>query len=86
MINERIYNNVLKKLISKKDELDGVLYQMELFFQPYFKDEIYITHQPSDGFVIVVVFEGNEPSNINLCEAKRIIELDPYHYLDCDFK
>jgi len=85
MISELIYKDLFKDIKSKKESLDVALYKMQKFFQPYFKDEIFVDHQPSDGFIIVVVFSGNDASNVNLEDAKTNIELDPNYYIDCDF-
>ena len=88
MINENIYNELTQDLEEKKGELDASLFKMEKFFKPYFKDKIYVDHQPSDGFIIIVEFENsglNAPNNIPIEYALKTIEEYPRHYIDCDF-
>lgn len=86
MINEKIYNKLLKEAVSSKNNLDVSLDRLTSFFQPYFKDDIFVDYQPSDGFVIVVAFKNNDVSNIILNHALEEIELNPRYYIDCDFK
>lgn len=87
MISEVIYKDLLVDMKSTKDAHDVTLNRMKEFFQPYFRDEIYVDHQPSDGFVIIVTFRenGNDATNIPLNDAMFNIELEPSYYLDCDF-
>jgi hypothetical protein len=86
MISEKIFKKLLKQVEKTKISFDCSCSKMTNFFQPYFKDEIYVDFQPSDGFVIVVGFSGsNELSNVETSHALKEIEIDPEYYIKCDW-
>ena len=86
MISELIFKNLLNKTYEKKQEFESSINDLEVFFKPYFKAQITIQFQPSDGFVIVVEFkDDNNAWNLNVKEVLENIEMDQNYYIDCEF-
>ncbi len=80
---------IKKKLVQAgKARLTMAFYCEELaeMLQPYFPTDIWVTHQPSDGFVIVTKKEGDEIDwNISIVYAIEKIKKDESHYRDGDY-
>ena len=77
--------DILKKRCQKaENELNSATERMALEMQPYFKSEITVFYQPSDGFVILVLdtdVTSKAPSNLGIDEVFETITENPKFYL-----
>lgn len=76
----------LKKICNRaENNLTAATDRLAMEMQPYFKSEITVFYQPSDGFVVLPLdtdTAGRAPSNLGIDEVFETICKDPEFYLN----
>ena len=84
-MNKKIYNTLKKKCINAESRLNLATESLAEKLQPYFKDEIDVLYQPSDGFVVLVLNDvpshEEAPPNLPIDEVFKTITDKPDFYL-----
>jgi hypothetical protein len=83
-MNKKKYEILKKRCNIAESDLNTATGRMEAEMQPFFKSEITVLFQPSDGFVVLVLDTdsiGNAPSNLGIDEVFKTISENPKFYL-----
>ena len=84
-MDERRYNTLKNNCKKAENKLDSAVGALAKELQPYFKDEISVFYQPSDGFVVLVLNDTptyeEAPPNLPIDEVFKTINKDPKFYL-----
>tara|TARA_R110000744_G_scaffold375669_1_gene489305 strand:+ start:567 stop:827 length:261 start_codon:yes stop_codon:yes gene_type:complete len=83
-MNKQEFTRALKRATLAESKLHLACSDMAIFFQPYFKCEISVLYQESDGFVILYNTDTNDNQsylNDPVEMALKNIQEDEGHYL-----